>query len=234
MPAHVLTTTEKAQIRNCVVYYSGKRHEFESWAKIVHVQLSESKALNPYVHSVRYRAKEISHLKDKLIRKAFEAKASHRRFTIVPENLFTKIGDLAGVRILHLHTRQMTAIHPLILELFNAEQYRLIEEPFAYTWDDEYRKFFVGLGIKTVPRDSMYTSVHYVIEKNRTTKMRCEIQVRTLMEEVWGEVSHVVNYPKESKSIACQEQIKVLARVCSGATRLVDSIFASKDEFDRG
>ena len=71
----------------------------------------------------------------------------------------------------------------------------------------------------------MYTSVHYVIEPNSRTKSTGEIQVRTLAEEIWGEVDHTINYPKKSSILPCREQIKVLARVTSSCTRLVDSIF---------
>ena len=59
----------------------------------------------------------------------------------------------------------------------------------------------------------MYTTVHYVIRANQKTKVTCEVQVRTLMDEVWGEVSHRVNYPNESPSSSCQEQLKVLLLV---------------------
>ena len=76
-------------------------------------------------------------------------------------------------------------------------------------------------------------SVHYVIELNPTSHVRCELQVRTLADELWGEVSHTIDYPKPTKSIACQEQLKVLARVTSGCTRLVDSIFRSREEFEK-
>ena len=80
----------------------------------------------------------------------------------------------------------------------------------------------------------MYSSVHYVIEASYKTKFTCEIQVRTLAEEVWGEVDHTFNYPHEVDSIACQEQIRVLARVASSLSRLVDSIFRSYDDFQAG
>jgi putative GTP pyrophosphokinase len=50
------------------------------------------------------------------------------------------------------------------------------------------------------------------------------------MEEVWGEVDHTMNYPIPSKVLAYREQVKVLARVTSGATRLVDSIFLTLDD----
>lgn len=76
----------------------------------------------------------------------------------------------------------------------------------------------------------MYTTVHYVVEANPRTQIRCEIQVRTLMDEVWGEVSHQVNYPTESPSSSCRDQLKVLARLTTGGTRLVDSIFKSHNE----
>ena len=76
----------------------------------------------------------------------------------------------------------------------------------------------------------MYTSVHYVIEPNRRTKYTCELQVRTLAEEVWGEVDHTINYPIATPIIACKEQIAVLARVTSGCTRLVDSLFRTYED----
>ena len=55
---------------------------------------------------------------------------------------------------------------------------------------------------------------------------------RTLAEEVWGEISHTINYPEETGSEACKEQLKVLARLVSGCSRLVDSIVVSYDEYN--
>jgi GTP pyrophosphokinase len=77
---------------------------------------------------------------------------------------------------------------------------------------------------------SMYTSVHYVVKQNSTNRRLCELQIRTLAEEVWGEISHTINYPHETDSVACKEQLKVLARLVSGCSRLVDSIVASYAE----
>ena len=88
-------------------------------------------------------------------------------------------------------------------------------------------------GINTRKSPSMYTSVHYVIGSASRTTMTAEIQVRTLMEEVWGEVDHSMNYPHPSDSLACREQLKVLARVTSSASRLVDSIFVTLDDHRR-
>jgi putative GTP pyrophosphokinase len=70
--------------------------------------------------------------------------------------------------------------------VFDEHQYELIEGPFARTWDDESRAFFDSCGIKTELSPTMYTSVHYVVSSASRKTVTCEIQVRTLMEEVWG------------------------------------------------
>jgi ppGpp synthetase/RelA/SpoT-type nucleotidyltranferase len=120
-----------------------------------------------------------------------------------------------------------------IVAILDEQKYRLVEGPIANIWDNETQVYFKRLGFKTRLRETLYTSVHYVIELNTASRVRCELQVRTLADEVWGEVSHTVDYPKPTKSIACKEQLKVLARVTSGCTRLVDSIFRSRQEFEK-
>src|SRR5262249_2836849 len=112
---------------------------------------------------------------------------------------------------------------------FAEQKYELIEGPFARTWDDESRVFFQECGIETQESPTLYTSVHYVIGSASRTLVPCEIQVRTLMEEVWGEVDHKINYPIPTEVLSSWEQLKVLARVTSSATRLVDSIFLTHD-----
>jgi ppGpp synthetase/RelA/SpoT-type nucleotidyltranferase len=161
-----------------------------------------------------------------------EAKINKRKFKITKDNIFIKINDLVGIRILHLHTQQMKAIDLCLRELFQEGRFTIIEGPFARTWDDETKAFFSGIGIKTRESGpSMYTSVHYVIDSNSRTRFTAEIQVRTLAEELWGEVAHVIDYPQPCHSLACKEQIRVLARVASSCTRLVDSIFRTYEDF---
>ncbi len=64
------------------------------------------------------------------------------------------------------------------------------------------------------------------------SEIKCEVQVRTLYEEVWGEVEHSINYPYNCESMACKEQLKVLAQLTAAGTRLADSIITSKGEYD--
>jgi ppGpp synthetase/RelA/SpoT-type nucleotidyltranferase len=177
--------------------------------------------------------KNPEHLRDKLQRKMAKARVENKKFDVTIENLFVRINDLAGIRLLHLHTRQISSIDSVLRQIIHEQRFDLEEGPFARTWDDESRAYFREHRIKTQASPSLYTSVHYVVGSASRTKITCELQVRTLMEEVWGEVDHLINYPHESRSVACREQIKALARATSGATRLVDSIFASHAEHVR-
>lgn len=219
------------QIDNAVKYFRKNLHSFEPIANNLYINILAKPKFKKLIHSAKYRIKKPGDLRDKLFRIAQEAKEKNENFDITRENLFTRVNDLAGVRLIHLHTKQMAQIHPFLLDVFDEIRYVLDGDPTAFTWDDEYAEFFKSIKIHIEKKDSMYTSVHYILKPNRRTEMRCELQVRTLAEEIWGEVSHTINYPHEVDNVACTEQLKVLARVASGCTRLVDSIFASHKDY---
>lgn len=193
------------------------------------IALQGSSTLEPLIHSISSRIKDRDHLRDKLYRKAARCDEEGISFPVTPENLLTAINDLAGIRLLHLHTRQIEPINLALCEVFGEQTYDLREGPFARTWDDESREFFRSCGIETQESPTMYTSVHYVVGSASRTTVTCEIQVRTLAEELWGEVDHSLNYPTKTDNFASAEQLKVLARVTSSATRLVDSIFLTHE-----
>lgn len=193
--------------------------------------ISEGGSLFEVVHSVKYRMKDPEHLKAKLFRKIDAAHAAGEPCEINTDNLFLKINDLGGYRILHLHTRQAEIIHKVLLEVIERANFDLFEQPFANIWDEEARAFFDGIGVRADVNPRLYSSVHYVIKARAKHAVTCEIQLRTLADEIWGEVDHQINYPEQHASVGCREQIKVLARVASSCSRLVDSIMASHNEW---
>jgi len=167
------------------------------------------------------------HLRDKLKRKQEKGEI------MTVETLFNKITDLNGIRLLHLHQQQFPTIHNEIKkQIEDIGEWVFVEEPKAYTWEPESKSFFEELGIKAEVKDTFYTSVHYVIKpNNERNSVSCEIQIRTLFEEIWGEIDHMLNYPHPTKSIACKEQIRVLSKLVSTGTRLADSIFRTYKEY---
>lgn len=212
----------KRELIELVGCYAAKQDEFDLFRRQVADFFQTSRhflgAPLPLVHSVKSRLKSHDHLLEKIKRKWSDGK-------ITPDNLFSVITDLAGVRVLHLHTGQFEHIHNFIKQHVDAGYWTFAEAPTAYSWDPEATAKFESFGITTVTRESYYTSIHYVVKPHANTDLACEIQVRTLFEEAWGEIDHALNYPKATGNLACKEQLRVLAKLASTGTRLADAIF---------
>jgi len=168
--------------------------------------------------------KDEDHLREKLIRKRANGEQ------IAAQDLLSRVTDLAGVRVLHLYQTQFDRIHRVIKDQIARGDWSLREAPLAYTWDPESTEFFEQLGLRTELKLSHYTSIHYVVKPRLDSSLSCEIQVRTLFEEAWGEIDHQINYPQQSGVATCREQLKVLAKLVGASTRLADSIFRSHNE----
>jgi putative GTP pyrophosphokinase len=178
----------------------------------------------PVVHSIRSRLKDMQHLREKIQRKSTPEEP------ITPENVFERITDIAGVRVLHLYQAQFSQIHRAITRKIESRDWFLHENPTAYTWDPESKAFFDGHGLNVEVKESLYTSIHYVVKSRPDFPLCCEIQVRTLFEEIWGEIDHTLNYPNPTDNISCREQIGVLARLVGAGSRLADAIFRTYTE----
>lgn len=203
-----------------------KQYELKAFLQTVLFFFENNPALKGIVHSVKSRMKDPEHLKDKIQRKLKSGKI------IDENNLFTVVNDLIGVRVLYLYQDQFQLIHnELLKKVDETKDWMFVEAPKAYTWDPETREYFEKLNIHTEVRDTYYTSVHYVIKpNNELSNITCEIQVRTLFEEIWGEIDHTINNPHQTEIIACKEQLRVLAKLVSTGTRLADSIFRTYND----
>lgn len=217
-------------ISEAVQLYKDKLFEFEQFLPSVIAFFEKHRNLNkkpyPIIHSIKSRFKDPEHLEEKIIRKLKDG------VTINKENLFESITDFIGVRVLHLYQEQFIEINNAIQEKINNGDWILVENPKAYTWDPESVEFYTQLNIKPELKDSFYTSIHYLIKPNNPNAVVCcEIQVRTLFEEIWGEINHTINYPIPTQSVACREQLRVLSKLVSTGTRLADAIFRSHQEY---
>ena len=213
------------EIENLLNIYDKSFDEIKMLEQQVYNFFTLCKDLNtgvpPAVHSLKSRVKDRDHLKDKLQRKIEEGK------TITSENLFDEITDLAGVRVIHLYQDQFEQIHTAILRQIEKGNWVLGEKPKAYTWDPESEAYFKKFDLEVKQKESFYTSIHYLVKPHVDFPFYCEIQVRTLFEEIWGEIDHSINYPQPTENIACKEQLRVLSRLVGAGSRLADSIFRS-------
>ncbi len=213
-------------VEACVAAYEEQRHNLRIFATGVRDFFAAHPTLAsgafPTIHSVKFRLKDRDHLRSKIVRKKVDENRD-----INTENLFQEVTDLAGVRVLHLHMAQFIAINAAIHQQVEGGHWFLFETPMAYTWDPDSVQFYQDLGLSTQIKESRYTSVHYVVKPNDTLPISCEIQVRTLFEEIWGEIDHAINYPLPSETLACKEELRVLAKMVGAGTRLCEAIFKS-------
>src|SRR5450756_2404467 len=139
MTTEPINAADTEFIDRLVAHYVANQGLIRRFLESVHVQIADAivdpEPLSKLVHSVKRRMKDPSHLKDKLIRKFAAAQRLGTRPDITQENLFVRINDLGGYRILHLHTRQMGELHNALLPLLDQAQCDLFEPPFANIWD---------------------------------------------------------------------------------------------------
>lgn len=212
-------------IASAISAFEAKSHELTIFMNNISQWFGSHPGLNtpaqPLIHSVKSRIKDKEHLREKINRKWNDENP------IDGDCIFQKITDLTGVRVLHLYQEQFPAIHKAILAKVEEKDWYLHEAPKAYTWDPETTKFYNDLQIGVEVKESFYTSVHYLLRPRRDSPLCCELQVRTLFEEIWGEVEHSLNYPVQNPNVACREQLLVLAKLVGAGSRLVDAIYRS-------
>jgi ppGpp synthetase/RelA/SpoT-type nucleotidyltranferase len=173
----------------------------------------------PVVHSVKSRLKDKEHLREKLLRK------NRLKPAITKLNFFEQITDLAGVRVLLLFQSQFEHVHSYITNKISTKEWILNEKPIAYSWDPDNIAFFKKFNITVSLKESHYTSVHYVVKPNKKSNICCEIQIRTLFEEIWGEIDHSMNYPIPTENLLIKNQLRILSKLTSTGSHLADSIF---------
>jgi putative GTP pyrophosphokinase len=227
MPLRALSGAEQAAVDPLLAFYHEKQSLLSASLGFI-TNLITAEPLTPFVHSVKARIKSESSMRHKLARKVIDASDKGAAFDITRDNFFSRITDSIGARLLHLSFQEFSEIHPTLLQLFAETELTLVETPKAYTWDPDYQRRFQELGLDAMENANYYTSVHYTVASGQA--WTAEIQVRTLAEELWGEVDHKFNYPDPNGVRACRDEIRVLAKQIASCSTLVDSIYVSAAE----
>jgi putative GTP pyrophosphokinase len=127
-------------------------------------------------HSITSREKDPEKLREKITRGGE-----------VPDALLNDITDLAGVRIIAYFPSDVDKIVPLIEKVFKMD--------LTHSMDRR---------LSSDPAIFGYASVHFVVEFSADMlklpeyalfdKMKCEIQVRTILQHAWAEIEHDIVY----------------------------------------
>jgi ppGpp synthetase/RelA/SpoT-type nucleotidyltranferase len=161
----------------------------------------------PCVHSVRIRVKHPDHLIAKLIRKKLDDPTL--AFTIdTYEELIT---DLIALRALHRFKDEWSEIHEFVIS-----NWQRLEPIVAYVREgDEETDQFKQAGCDVKKHDHGYRSIHYLLKSQPANCLhRVELQVRTIFEEAWSEIDHVLRYPRQSFDPTLTAYLVTFNRLC--------------------
>src|ERR1051326_3126980 len=180
--------TSHRLVATCLSKYKRDKTHIRRWLDSVE-RVLRKRMRDPQsrIHSLRTRMKNNKHLEDKLKKRL---KIQRVR------DFYRKNNDLAGARILVLYRNDI----PIVDYLLGREKTWRLKKRVAY-YDRNRpndRKWFQLRGFPTKPKPHGYTSVHYslVPRKLRSPDWKvCEVQLRTIHQEAWGEFDHQIKYP---------------------------------------
>lgn len=205
---------EWSVLENIYDDYISRRREIEACARNLENYIRKN--FNASFHSIRCRTKDPEHLIEKIIRK--RGKEQNKKYEgITIANYREIIRDLIGVRILVLAKEEWIGIYNGITECFASSEkedpvHYIAETPVAYTRYGDRNIFQDKIYVEHTNKG--YRSQHYIV---KFQDYYCEIQVRTLAEEVYGEFDHKVKYPY-------REDNKFLVRYTTTLSQLLGSV----------
>ena len=168
------------------------------------------------VHTIKTRIKDPDHLMEKIIRKKLESPV----MVINRTNYSRMICDLVGVRALHLFKAEWQIVHDFIMHTWD-----LKKKPVANICEGDHQEFinrFKEKGCMIHRHPFGYRSVHYVVEfsPSKIESTMVEIQVRTILEEAWSEIDHIIRYPYGDGKRALSPYLLFLNRLLGNADEM--------------
>lgn len=181
--------------------------------------------LNNKIHTVRSRVKEPEHLIAKLLRKLPDRREKKEEdFQYTLDNYMSDITDLVGVRAIHIFKEDWKEIHDHILSKWVPTELK------ANLRNGDNRELYEDNGLEIEIRPSGYRSVHYLVSV-ATTKVpiTVEIQVRTIFEEGYGEIDHLISYPHNDVPKVVNDNLLALNRIAGTADEIASFILSLKN-----
>jgi putative GTP pyrophosphokinase len=162
-----------------------------------------------------------------------------RRTDVFDEGLvpasFRKMNDTLGVRVVLYFLSHMPLIDREITN--NLEEHlEISEQPKAYLGEDLTKRLAL-LHLDRKDKESGYASIHYILRlKNSVVPLETrpwfELQVRTLTEDTWGEVEHLLGYkPGKRTSFAVRKQFQIISKLLAAIDEHFNFLFEELSRF---
>ena len=205
--------------------YAGRLEEFYHVRDMFLREFIEDKEEQAGLHSYRTRVKTPEHLVEKIIRRRVENYRKYRELS--RDNYLKFVTDLVGFRGLLLYREDWVIFHKYLLSHFenkpswyvydclkdysDERDMYMVEPPKVHMRQGDYSDIYADwISSDNIYDQKYYRSVHYIL-KYRGVYL--EVQVRTLIEEGWGEIDHHILYPYKKKDPMLTECSELLNRL---------------------
>ena len=179
---------------------------------IVHLISDDPSSPKESLHTIIYRIKDELRIIEKIDKQNKELEAGAPPIT--EKNYQTRVGDLLGFRIICLRLSDIGKIEAYLGFLSEEKILRFVKGP------DQKRSFILPIDPGEPIADGMdltysgYSSIHYQVALGENSDapsgledLQFEFQLRTILEEAWGEIDHKYRYVRSRNGLALPEYI---------------------------
>ena len=179
---------------------------------IVHLFRDDPSSPKESLHTIVYRIKDELRLIEKIDEQNKELGVGEP--PISEKNYQLKIGDLLGVRMICLRLSDIGKVEAYLGLLSEEKILRFVKGP------DQKRSFILPVDPDAPISDGIdlkysgYSSIHYQVELGENSDapsgladLQFELQLRTILEEAWGEIDHKYRYVRSRSGVSLPEYI---------------------------
>jgi putative GTP pyrophosphokinase len=196
-----------------LISFLNEKERYKRLAKyIVHLISDDPASPKESLHTIVYRIKDELRIIEKIDKQNKELEAGAPPIT--EKNYQARVGDLLGVRIICLRLSDIGKVEAYLGLLSEEKILRFVKGP------DQKRSFILPVDPGEFISDGMdltysgYSSIHYQVALGENSDgpsgledLQFEFQLRTILEEAWGEIDHKYRYVSSRNGEALPEYI---------------------------
>jgi len=190
----------KRQKEDILIAFFKEKEKYENLAEyIVHLIRDDPSSPKESLHTIIYRIKDQTRLIEKIDEE--NKQLGVEAAPITHKNFQKRVGDLLGIRLICLRLSDIKRVEAYLGLLAKEKILRFIGRP------DQKRSFVLPVDPgEKIPegldlRYSGYSSIHYQVQLGKNSEasdelkgLQIEFQLRTILEEAWGEIDHKYRY----------------------------------------
>jgi ppGpp synthetase/RelA/SpoT-type nucleotidyltranferase len=190
----------KRQKEAILISFFKVKEKYEKLAEyIVHLIRDDPSSPKESLHTITYRIKDEARLIEKIDEE--NKQLGVEAAPITQKNFQERVGDLLGIRLICLRLSDIKKVEAYLGLLAEEKILRFIRKP------DQKKSFVLPVDPgEEIPegldlRYSGYSSIHYQVELGENSDatdelkgLQIELQLRTILEEAWGEIDHKYRY----------------------------------------